>query len=111
MNIDIVTKQVSKKLNYPEKKVALLNRFYWRNVYDHFYSYNEQPLNIEYICVFFNDKWLVKKYIKYYIAKIRRTRTSKKFKPDSPMRISYIENYKRILRDVWRLRKVHKYTN
>lgn len=111
MNIDIVNKQISKTLNLSEKKVALINKFYWRNIYDHLYDYNEQPLNIDHICVLYNDKYLLKKAIRLYIKKIRFTKVSRKFKPDSNVRLAHIENYKKVLRELWRLRKAHKFTN
>ena len=111
MNIDIVNRQVSNKLKIKESKVALVNKFYWRSIYDYFYSYNEKPLNIDNICVFYDDKWLVKKYIKYLINKIRKTKVSPKFRENSPIREKYIERYKEILKSLWALRKIHKYIN
>lgn len=111
MNIDIVNKQVGERLKIPEKKVALVNKFYWRQVYDHLYAYDDRPLNIDHICVLYNDKWLIKKYIKYYIKKIRRTIESQKFKYNSPLRGEYIGAYKLVIKELWRLRKLHKFTN
>lgn len=111
MNIDIVNKRVSNKLNINEKKVAQINKFYWRSVYDHFYSYNPQPVNIDYVCVLYPDKWLLKKAIKRYIQKIRATIVSKRFKPVSGVREYYIEYYKGILIKLLKVRKHHKYTN
>lgn len=111
MNIDIVNKQVSKKLSVPEKQVALINKFFWRQVYDHFYSYSDRPLDIQNVCVFYDDKWLIKKHIKKYIIRIRKTKVSKRFAEQSLVRESLIENYKKILRQLLKLRKLNKYTN
>lgn len=111
MNIDIVNKQVSVKQGLSEKKVALINKFYWRKVYDYFYSYDDHALNIDNVCVFYGDKGLIKKYIHIYIRKIRSVLVSKRFKPDSTIRFVYVESYKKIIRQLWNLRKKHKYTN
>jgi hypothetical protein len=111
MNIDIINKQVSKELGIDEKKVAIINKFYWRKAYDHFYDYNERPLNIEYVCVFHPDKWLVRKTILKYILKIRKTLKSTKFKEGSIKQQRYIESYKKMIRDLWKIRKLNKYTN
>lgn len=111
MNIDIVNKQVSKKLGANERKVTLTNKFYWRKVYDHLYGYDDRPITIENVCVFYQDKYLIKKQIKKYVSRIRATIISKKFAPISPKREGYIESYKKNLRELWRLRKLNKYTN
>lgn len=111
MNIDIVNRQVSEKLGVPEKKVALLNKFYWRSVYDHLYSYDQRPLNVENVCVFYVDKRSLKKQILLYIKRIRTIRHSVKFKVYSKLRPIYIEGYKDMIRKLWRLRKEKQYTN
>lgn len=111
MNIDIVNKQVSEKLGVSEKKVAIINKFYWRSIYDHLYSYDPRPLNIENVCVLYTDKYLIKKQILLYIRRIRNIQHSVKFKVYSPLRITYIDSYKEMLRKLWALRKKQKYTN
>lgn len=111
MNIDIVNKQVSTKLGILEKKVELVNKFYWRSIYDHLYSYDPRPLNIENVCVFNVDKYYLKKNINIYIRRIRRIRHSVKFKEYSNLRPVYIESYNIMISKLWKLRKQKKYTN
>jgi hypothetical protein len=111
MNIDIVNKQVSEKLGVPEKKVVLINTYFWRCVYDHFYGYDSRPLNIENIGVFYQDKWLIKKQLKKYIGRLKTIRNSIKFKKSSSQRTIYINTYQTIVRKLLKLRRTHKFTN
>lgn len=111
MNIDIVNKQVSKNLNIEEKKVVLVNKYYWGKVKEHIYSYNSKPLNIECVCVIHPSPWHIKKAILHYIGMIRKIRYSKRFNNTSEKRNSYIEIYKQYIRNFLKLRKENKYTN
>jgi hypothetical protein len=111
MNIDVINKQVSKDLSIDEKKVALINTFYWQKIKTHIYDYNPTPLNIENLFVLYPDKWLLKKYIYMYVRKTRAIKNSTKFKIGSVKHLSYIENYSKILRHYLKLRKHYKYTN
>lgn len=111
MNIEIVNKQVSKNLNIDEKKVALINKFYWSRIKEHIYSYNPNPVNIENICVLYPAPWLVKKSILYYINLIRKIKKSKRFAENSLKREGYINNYKEYVRNFLKLRKQNKFTN
>lgn len=111
MNIDIVNRQVSKQHNINERKVAQVNKFYWRHIYDYFYGYDTRALSIENICLFYNDKKLIKKTILLYIKRIRNVRMSVKFKISSPSRLMYIRAYQEIIKKLWNVRKQCKYTN
>lgn len=111
MNIDIVNKQVAKKLNIKEADVKLINNFYWGGIKQHLYDYNPQPLNIDSICVIHPEKKLVKKAILKYIQRVRRIRNSKKFKAGSAKSTLYIETYKKYIKNFYNLRKYHKFTN
>lgn len=111
MNIDIVNKQISKKLNLPEKQVALINKFFWRKVYDHITTYSPTPVNIENVCVIYPDKWSVKKSIKTTIYRIRNTKVSKRFKEGSFKKQDYLSKYNRILKKILSIRKANKWVN
>lgn len=111
MNIDIVNKQVSNKLGIDEKKVALVNKFYWSRIKEHIHSCNPDPVNIESICVLYPDKYLVKKAILYYVTKIRIIKTSKKFRPDSEKQIEHIKSYTGNIKKFWAIRKTKKFIN
>lgn len=111
MNIEIVNKQVSEKCGIQERKVELVNKFYWRSIYDHLYSYDPRPINIENVCVLHVERWRLKKAILLYVKKIRNTLASTKFKVDSPKRIVYLERYRSLLGKLWRLRKQKEYIN
>ena len=111
MNIDIVNKQVSKDLKIDEKKVALVNKYYWSRVKEHIYSYNSKPVNIENVCVLYPAPWLVKKSILYYINLIRKIKKSKRFADNSLKREGYINNYKQYIRHFLKIRKENKFTN
>lgn len=111
MNIEVINKQVSKDLSIEEKKVALVNNFYWGRIKAHIQNYEPEPINIENLFVIYPDKWLLKKYIYMYINKIRGMRNSGKFNVGSQKYGNYIENYKKVLRQFLKLRKIHKYTN
>lgn len=111
MNIDIVNKQVAKKLEIKEADVKLINNFYWGSIKEHLYNYDPQPLNIDGICVLHPEKKLVKKAILKYIHRIRTIRKSKKFRSGSAKSKAYIERYKLYVKDFYNLRKYHKFTN
>ena len=111
MNIDIINKQVSNNLKIKETKVKLVNSFYWSCIYRHLYDYNSSPLNIDYICVLYPDKYLLKKVIKLYINKIRFIRTSPKFRSGSVKQTNYIKTYSNALKWFLKLRKENKFTN
>lgn len=111
MNIDIVNKQVAEKLGIKEKKVQQINAFFWRNVADHIYGYNPQPVNIENICVLYPNKYKIKKEIYKYINKLRAIKSSRKFREGSPKFLSYVEQYSKMLRGFLKLRKENKFTN
>lgn len=111
MNIDIVNKQVANKLQIKEADVALINKFYWGQIKKHIYSYDPQPLTIDSICVFHPNKKMLKKAILKYIGRIRRIRNSKKFKAESVRLQNYIEVYNGYVRNFYKMRKYHKFTN
>ena len=111
MNIDIVNKHVADKKGMKETKVRLINQFYWRQVYNHLYSFNSQPVNIENVCVLYPNKYMIKKAIRLYIRKIRNVQTGGKFKEGSVKQLDYLEKYKTTLRGYLKLRKENKFTN
>lgn len=111
MNIDVVNKQVSKQLSLEEKKVALINAFYWQRIKQHIFDYNPTPINIENLCVIYPDKWLVHNAIKRYIYKLRNLHKSPRFTIGSIKHKSYIENNNKVLRGLLKLRKDNKFTN
>lgn len=111
MNIDIVNKQVADKLKLKESKVRLINQFYWQQIYQHLYSYDPLPVNIENVCVFYPHKKRIKETILLYVKKLRKIKTSKKFRPNSPTHQKYILLYTTYLKHFWALRKYHKFTN
>lgn len=111
MNIDIVNNKVAKELNISEKKVKDVNDFFWRNVYDSFYSYTEKPINIENVCVFYPNCYMLKKEILLNITKIRKIQNNKYLPKDSIKRQNMIMTYTVILRKLLRIRKLNKYTN
>lgn len=111
MNIDIVNKQVSINTGMKESEVAQINKFFWRSVYDHIYSYNPMPVNIPNVCVIYPNAYYNKKEINRYIQAIRKLRFNKRYKPDSKMRASAIEEIQGRLRKVLNIRKVNKWTN
>lgn len=111
MNIDIVNRQVADRLDLKESKVRLINQFYWRQVYNHLYSFDSQPVNIENVCVLYPNKYSVKRAIKLYINKIKSVKFGTKFKPSSPKQLLYLDSYRSILRGYLRLRKENKFTN
>lgn len=111
MNIEIVNKQISTKLNLSERDVEQINKFYWQRIKQHIYNYNPAPLNISNICVLYPMGKLNKKLIQYVIKKIRYTRISKRFSPTSNRRLIYIDNYNKILRKLLAMRKYNKFTN
>lgn len=111
MNIDIVNKQVGKRLNIDEKNIALVNKYYWSKVKAHIYSYDSKPVNIENVCVLYPAPWLVKKSILYYLNMIRKTRESKRFAEHSLKREGYIKKYEEYVRNFLSIRKANKFTN
>lgn len=111
MNIDVVNKQVANKLNIKEADVRLINKFYWQQVRQHIYNYDPQPLTLTNICVIHPNKKLIKKAILKYIGRIRRIRNSKKFKAGSVRLQTYIERYNGYIRNFYKMRKYHKFTN
>ncbi len=102
MNIDIVNKQVSRKLGINEKKVTLVNKFYWDCIKQHIYSYNPNPVNIDSVCVLYPAHWLIKDAILHYVAKIRKLKKKNSL---------ITETYNVMLRHFWNMRKVNKFTN
>ena len=111
MNIEVVNRQISKDLKIAESKVTIVNKYYWQKVYNHLYSYDPQPINIENVCVIHPEQWLLKKNIYLYINRLRALKVNKRFKEGSVMRESYIEKNKQVLRNYLKLRKHYKYTN
>lgn len=111
MNIDIVNKQVSKKLGLSEKKVALINTFYWQQIKAHIYSYNHTPLNVENLFVLYPDKYILKHTILKYINLIRKTKNSPKYNTNSPKYQNILNDYKKTLRNFLNIRKQNKFTN
>lgn len=111
MNIDIVNKQVSKKLGVSEKEVALINKFFWRQIYDKITTYSPNPINIENVCVIYPDKWKVKKSILGVIKRIRNTRVSGRFKEGSFKKQDYLSKYEKILKKILSIRKANKWVN
>lgn len=111
MNIDIVNKLVAQKNGLKETKVRLVNQFFWRQVYNHLYSFDSQPINIENVCVLYPDKYLIKKAIKLYIRKIRNVHDGSKFNFGSPKQLLYLDSYRAVLRGYLKLRKENKFTN
>lgn len=111
MNIDIVNKDVSKKLNIDEKEIEAVNKFYWRKVYDHFYSYNPNPINIIDLCVFYPDKYIIKNRILDIIKRIRIVRDSPKYKKISAIRDRTLDAYYKELNGLLKIRHHNKYTN
>lgn len=111
MNIDIVNKQVSKKLNIIETEVAVINKFFWANIKEHIYSYKHLPINIPNVCVFFPTAYHTKKQLFSNIAALRNLRISKRFKPNSVMHHNYMEEIKARIRKIWAIRKTNKYIN
>lgn len=111
MNIDIVNKEVAKKLNYHEKKVAKINQFYWDRNLKHLSTFDPRALNIEGICVIHPDPYFIKVNIERMINTIRKINRLNKYKKDSPKYLSIIQNYNNVLRGYWNLRKYYKYTN
>lgn len=111
MNIDIVNNKISKQLGIPEKKIKLVNDFYWKTVYDNFYSYTEKPINIENVCVFYPNCYFLKKEIILNLNKIRKLKKANFVNKDSVMRKNMIENYKIIIKKLWKIRKLNKHTN
>lgn len=111
MNIDVVNAKVAQKLNIPIEKVKLVNEFYWKKIYKHFYSFDPRPLDISNVCVFYCNKYYLKKYINIYIRSIRKVKNSPKFRDDSPKKISYLNRQWEVLKGFLKIRKYHKYTN
>lgn len=111
MNIDIVNKQVSKKLDIRESKVKLVNAFYWKSIREHIYSFNPKPVNIEFVCVFYPSRTSIKRAIGYYIKRIRSLQVSKRFKEVSLVRTGMIERHIATLKGFLKIRKDNKYTN
>lgn len=111
MNIDFVNKEVSTKLGVKESKVKLINQFYWRKVYKQLYSYEATPINIDNVCVFYPNKYLVKRAIKNLIKKIRNVQDGNKFVYNSLKQRQYLDNYRNTLRGYLQIRKQSKFTN
>ena len=111
MNIDIVNKQVSVNTGIKESDVAQVNKFFWRHVYEHIYSYNSLPVNIPNVCVIYPNAYYNKQQINRYIQAIRKLRFNKRYKENSQMRISAIEEIKTKLRKVLSIRKNNKWVN
>lgn len=111
MNIDIVNKVVADKNNVKVDRVELINKFYWKKIKNHLYEFDPQPLNIEYVCVIYPNKYYLKKEILKTIAQIRGIRVSPKFKDSSIKKESYIANLEHYLKGLLSIRKYHKYTN
>ena len=111
MNIDIVNKQVSKKLGMAEKTVASINQFYWNKVREHIYSYSPQPVNVENLFVLHPDKYLLKHAINNIIVILRKTMVSPKYKDNSVKREALLEGHKKALRNFLKIRKINKFTN
>jgi hypothetical protein len=111
MNIDLVNKEVSKKLSIKEKHVSLVNSFYWRSIYEHIYRYDERPINIQGVCVLYITEWTVKKRLVELISKIRRIKKSTRYKENSFKKSDIIRKYNETLKKVWDIRKKNKYTN
>jgi hypothetical protein len=109
MNIDIVNKQVSKKLGLKEKDVTLVNYFFWNKIYEHLYMYNPNPVNIKNVCVLYPDKYLLKHET---LKIIKSLRFLKKRKIESLLlKNGFIETKKKLLRHALSIRKANKYTN
>jgi hypothetical protein len=111
VNIDIINKQVSKSLGIKETDVTQINKFFWRSVYDHIYSYNPMPVNIPNVCVIYPNPYYNKQEINRYIQAIRKLKFNKRYKEGSLMRQKAIEEIKGRLRKSLNIRKVNKWTN
>lgn len=111
MNIDIINKEVSNSLDIKERKVKLVNDFYWGKIYDHIASYNEDPINIFGICTIHPDKYLVRRCINKSIIILRKLLKSNKYKPDSELRAKYVSDLQNSIRKYLSLRKKCKFTN
>lgn len=111
MNIDIVNKQVSAKLNIKESTVALINGYYWSRVKKHIYDYDPRPVNIENVCVLYPNKYRLKGCIYEYIERLRKLKKGEKYIIGSEKFLDVLEDYKFILRKYLNLRKYYKFTN
>jgi len=111
VNIDVINTQVAKQLGLKEAQVKLINQYYWRRVYDHLYTYNENPVNIENVCVLYPQKYFIKNNIEKFIKKLRKLKRSKKFKKDSPKYLDFKKSSENHLRGFLRIRKALKFTN
>lgn len=111
MNIEIINKQLSKTLQLKESDVALVNKFFWSKIREHIYSYDNLPINIPNVCVFYPTAYHTKKQLLFYINGIRGLKVSKRYKEDSIIREKRIEEYKKNIRKIWNIRKTNKYTN
>lgn len=111
MNIDIINSQVSKNLNHKIEDVKLVNSFYWRQIYNHLYSYDPDPINIENICVLYPNKYSVKNVIQKSLRIIHNTRISTRYKEGSVKKNNYLADMTNILRKALNIRKQNKFYN
>ena len=111
MNIDIINTQVAMQTGLPEAQVKLINSFYWRKIYEHLYSYDPQPLNIENICVLYPNKHLVKKFLLTHIGYLRNADHNKRYIEGSVKHQGYITRIKNLIAAAWQIRKTNKFTN
>lgn len=94
-----------------EKDVTLVNYFFWNSCASHFKSYNPEPLNIQNICVFYHNRYMLKRAILKYVMRLKKLKRCKYFNNGSIKKKNISDSYIKVLRLFLKIRKHHKYIN
>ncbi len=109
LNIDIINKKVANQTDINEKIVATVNKFYWNCNNNHIRNLDIQPINLMSIGYIRHSRVLIRVKILKTVAKLRRLRQSKKYKPDSIKKLAIDKQYCSQLQQLWKLRNIKIY--
>lgn len=110
LNIDIINKKVANDTGISEKTVGLINSFYWLQASEHIRLLNLQPLNFMNIGYVRHSNLLIRLKILKTVAKLRKLKDNKKYKPDGVKKLAIEQKYRSQLRQLWGVRNIKTFT-